>query len=145
MNELEIETEIVQISSYCEIICCILKTHRILSINNVIFFSYLIKQKKFTFKEVYSGNTKRDVIFKCISLLSGEFEDYCNSISFIIKSIHLLILNDKIKLSNGLLILNNEEGNVSRIYELNIFINKAIEESRNLTEKQFMREVMRCV
>lgn len=145
MNELKIETEVVQLASYCEIICFILQEHKKLSVNKIIFFSYLLKQRKFTVKEVYRGQNKRDVIFKCISLLSGEFDEYCNSIAFIIKSIHLLILNGDIIMEDEFLISNNENLRKSNIYELNLFFNKAIVESKKMTEKQFMREVVRCV
>jgi len=142
MRNLEFEAETIQISIYCNIIVQILKRHKELSINKIIVFAYLIKKERLIPCKVYNGNNSQDIVYKCISLLAGDYDGYCNSIKYIIKSLHLLILNETVQLENNLLRcrLDKKMGNV--IYDENMFIDNAIEASKKMTDKQFLKEVI---
>lgn len=143
MSKNMILAEAVIISRYCDIILGILQKHSNLSVNKILVFSFLIKKNTFTDKEVYSAKNSRDIILKCISKLSGAFEDYCNEIEYILKAIHLLI-------QNGDLIFENEQirctskSNKS-IFVESKFIEKCIIESNKMTDRQFLKEVMHNV
>ena len=101
MRHLKFEAEVVQIGIYCNIILTILKKHTELSVNKALLFAYIIKKERFIPERIYSGNNTQDILHKCISLISGDFVEYCNSIEFIIKAIHLLEKNGKIHLENN--------------------------------------------
>ena len=143
MSKNRILTEAIIISRYCDIILGILQKHNNLSVNKILVFSFLIKRNKFTDKEVYSVKNSKDIMLKCISKLSGAFQDYCNEIEYIFKAIDLLI-------KNGDLIFEDEEirynskSNKS-IYIENKFIEKCINESNKMTDRQFLKEVMHSV
>ncbi|APB70178.1 hypothetical protein PPYC1_07320 [Paenibacillus polymyxa] len=147
MSKLKLETEVFQVSIYCDIILNLIIKHKILSVNKLLVFSYLIKKERFIPNDIYNGNNTRDIIYKCISVLSGDYDEYCSSIPYIIKAIHLLNIKGQIGLENNqLYCLSEPEKSTDKpIYRESLFIEKAIEESRKLSEKQFMREVMNNV
>lgn len=141
MQNLELEAETIQISIYTNIILNILKTHQELSVNKTLLFSYLIKKEKFRFEKVYNANNTRDSVYKAISLISGEYAEYCENIKFILKAIHLLIIDEKIELNGYLLSWTNGQEVKKSLYQESLFIKKAIEESKKMSERQFMKEV----
>ncbi|SEO05688.1 hypothetical protein [Paenibacillus sp. OK076] len=141
MKQLKLETETIQVSIYCEIIHDILSKHQQLSINKILVFSYLIKKNYYIPNNVYNGNNKQDIIYKCISLLAGDYIEYCNNIQFIIKAIHLLNTKGLIYVKNDNLHIFNELKKNKPIYELSIFMQSAINASNKMTDRQFMREV----
>lgn len=141
MRNLELEAEVIQISIYADIIISLLKKHKKLSLNKILFFSYVVKKSQYNLEKVYSANNKQDVVYKAISLIAGDFKDYCLNINFIIKSIHLLIRKNLI-IYDGIMISVNDNIKVDTIYKESPFIEKAIEESKIMSDKQFMREVI---
>lgn len=141
MRNLKLEAETIQVSIYCDIILQVLKKHKELSINKILVFSYLIKKDRFIPNNIYNGNNTQDIILKCLSLLSGDYVEYCNSIQFIIKAIHILKINALVILENNLLHSLTEVNVGKVIYEESAFIEKAIEVSKRMTDKQFMKEV----
>lgn len=142
MQNLDLEIETMQIGIYINIILHLLNKHGKLSVNKIMLFSYLVKKEKFRISKVYTANNTQDIVCKAVSLMSGEFKEYCRNTKYIIKTIHLLILTGKVSLSNNLLSLN-DEGEIGKvIYEESAFINKAIEESRNMSDRQFLKEVI---
>lgn len=141
MNDIVKQTEAIQLSIYCNIICQILKSHKNLSICKILVFSYLIKQNKFLVKSIYTAQNKQDVVLKGISLLSGDFTWFCNSVPYIIKALHILINKGIVSLDNEILSLNSDELEIEIIYTENKFIKKVIEESKFMTDRQFMKEV----
>lgn len=143
MSKNKILAEAIMISRYCDIILGILQRHRQLSINKTSIFSFLIKRNRFTDKEIYSVNNSKDILLKCISKLSGAFEDYCNEIEYIFKAIHLLIQNGDLTIEEEQ-IRYNSKSNIS-IYAENKFIEKCIKESHKMTDRQFLKEVMHNV
>lgn len=146
MNDLELEIETIQIGIYCNIILNLLKKHYNLSLCKILIFSYLIKKDKFQFGKVYNANNSQDVVYKAISLLSGTYKDFCYNINFIIKSIHLLVINCKIEIDNhNILMLCPDVEVKSELYKESKFIFKAVEESKAITDRQIMREVINNV
>lgn len=142
MQNLELESEVIQISMYMDIILNILKKHNELSIIKIMLFSYIIKKEMFRFGKIYTAGNTQNIVYKAISLLSGEYEEYCKNIKFIIKAIHVLKLNKQVKLDGCILCLADSINLDSKIYLESPFIEKAIEVSKRMTDRQFMREVM---
>lgn len=141
MRKLELETEVIQISIYSDIIVCLLKNHRRLSLNKMLFFSYVIKKSQYNLDNVYTAKNTQDVVYKVISLISGDFKDYCLNVKFIIKAIHLLITKNII-VYNGTMLSMDDNEKVKTIYKESPFVEKAIEESKIMSDKQFMTEVI---
>lgn len=141
MQNLELEAETIQISIYTNIVLNILQKHKELSLNKMIFFSYLIKKENFRFGKIYSANNKKDIVYKAISLLSGEYIEYCDNIKFILKAIHLLIEKKKIELNGHILYWISDNKSKKSLYQESLFIEKAIEESKKISDRQFMKEV----
>lgn len=141
MQNLELEAETIQISIYTNIVLNILKRHKELSINKMVFFSYIIKKDNFRLCKIYTANNTKDVIYKAISLLSGEYIEYCNNVKFILKAIHLLIENNKIELRGYVLCSISGMEVEKSLYQEASFIEKAIEESKKISDRQFMKEV----
>lgn len=141
MQSLELEAEAIQISIYANIVLSILKVHGELSVNKTLLFAYLIKKEKFRLGRIYTANNTQDVVCKAISLLSGEYMEYCENIKFILKAIHLLIIGKRAELNGYLLSWINEQEFEKSLYQEPPFIGKAIEESKKMSDRQFMKEV----
>jgi len=141
MRNIRKQTESIQLSIYCNIICQTLQNHEKLSISKIVTFSYLIKQNRFLGGTIYTAGNTQDVIFKGISLLAGDFDGFCNSVPYILKALHLLINKGIVNLEDDILHLTTEKLKLDSIYEENNFMKKVIEESKTMTDKQFMKEV----
>jgi len=143
-QKLDLELEVIQISMYVGIIQLLLKSHKELTVTKTIFFSYIIKKQQIDkFKGVYDGRHRRDLILKAISLIEGDFKGFNKSLTFIIKSIDLLIKNKKVLLTNEYLSLREKSSNVT--LKESTFIKNAIEESKSKSDIQFWREVIEVV
>lgn len=145
MKNIKFEAEAIQVSIYCDIISNILNKHKELSINKVLVFSYLIKKSRFIPTGIYNANNTQDIIYKCLSQLAGDYEDYCNNIEFIIKAIHLLNNKQLVLIKNNILYSPVETIINNAIYKESKFLEKAIEASKKMTDKQFMKEVIHNV
>lgn len=141
MRNLKYESETIQISIYCDIIKQILKKHKELSVSKMLVFSYLIKNDNYVPKSIYTANTSQDLIYKGISLLAGDYMGFCDSVEYIIKAIHLLKSNGLIGLENNIIIEISNTKIVKMVYEESMFLEKVIEASKKMTDKQFMKEV----
>ncbi|HBV97562.1 MAG: hypothetical protein JL50_04055 [Peptococcaceae bacterium BICA1-7] len=142
MNKNIIELDIILTSTYFKIVLDILKVHKNLSINKTLVFSYLIKKRQFMNSNIYNTQNKNDLVLKYISQLSGLYNDYCKNIKYIISAIHLLITSNKLSLHLGELIYI-ETGELT--VKEKSFINNAIQESKNYSDRQFLKEVIRNV
>lgn len=142
MKNLELKAETIQISVYINIILNILQKHNELSLSKILFFSYLIKKQNFVPEKIYTAKNTREIVYKAISLVSGEYVDYCANIQIILKAIDLLIENKKVKYYNFILYGIEDSLNEKNIYQESAFIGKAIDESKKMSEKQFMKEVI---
>jgi hypothetical protein len=145
MKKMQLEAETIQVSIYCDIILQIINKHKELSLNKILVFAYLIKKERFIPKRIYTANNTQDIIYKCLSQLAGDYEEYCNNIQFILKAIHLLNTNNLLLIKNN--ILHNLEGTSLNkvIYAESKFHEKAIEASKKMTDKQFMKEIIHNV
>lgn len=141
MRQLKIEVESIQVSIFSEIVLDILTKHGKLSINKILVFAYLIKKERFIPNSVYNGNNTQDIIYKCLSLLSGDYLEFCNSVEFIIKSIHILKTKGTIVVENDSVLIRDNLIASHNIYKETKFLEKAIESSKNMNERQFMKEV----
>ena len=130
MRNLKFQTESLQISMYCNIICQILFEHDKLSIIKISTFSYLIKQQRFHGGTIYNSRNEIDIVLKGISLLSGDFESYCNSLPFILKAIHILNSKNIIKFVDDDVLLADKISKDELVYIKNNFLYKVIEESK---------------
>ena len=140
MNKNELKTEVLLVSKYCYLITLILKAHKQLSVNKMIFFAYLLKNDNNYYKALYNANTDNDIVIKAILQISGNYTEYCKNIRYIIEAIHLLVENNDIILHNSILMCKYE-GNLDDVYD-NKFIKKAIDESDNFSDRQFLKEVL---
>ncbi|MCP3028767.1 hypothetical protein [Halobacillus sp. A5] len=145
MKALKLEAETIQVSVYSDIILEILYTHKELSINKILVFAYLIKKERFFPKKIYTAKNSQDIIYKCVSQISGDFEGYCNSIEYILKAIHLLNTKKIVVVRDNWISLCAHKSVSETIYKESNFITKAIEASKCMTEKQFMKEVIHNV
>ena len=68
-NDLYLET--IQTSLYIDIILNILDNHNKLSLNKIIFFSFIIKNEKNYIQSMYRSNSKNNVVFKAISFINS--------------------------------------------------------------------------
>lgn len=143
MSKNMILAEAIIISRYSDIILGMLQRHKELSINKVLVFSFLIKKNIFNVKEVYSAKNSVDIMLKCISKLSGTFQDYCNEIEYIFKAIHLLIKNGDLMFENQQIRYVSKSNKSTFVVEK--FIDKCINESKKMTDRQFLKEVMNNV
>ena len=143
MSNNNLKMEVLLISKYCDIVIKILAVHKNLSVNKTVFFAYLLNKRSYNFGDIYRSNTSIDTLLKSISQVTGNYHDYCQSIEFIIKAIHLLIANELLLL-NGTYLIFAKEGGTNLSYN-NKFIEKAIKESENFSDKQFLKEVINNV
>lgn len=141
MRNLKEQTETIQLSIYYNIICQILKNHKQLSVCKLLTFSYLVKKNRFFGGTIYSAKNTQDIVFKGIAFLSGDFDGFCNSVSYIIKALHILVKKGIILLENDIVTLNDTTVKLDLVYEESNFLKKVIEESKVMTDRQFMKEV----
>lgn len=142
MRTLELQSESIQISAYCDIIYLLLKNHQKLSIWKTAAFTYIIKREQLLDTKIYNAQHTRDLIQKGLSFLAGDFENFSVGVPYIIKAIHLLINANIIKLESNLLTLTNTQPTYKPVYNESNFLKKVIEESKLMTDRQFMREVI---
>jgi hypothetical protein len=142
MNSIKLEIETILISVYSDVVISILKSHNCLSVNKILVFSYLVKKSKYIPSKLYTSRNSKDVVYKCLSLLAGDYMGYCNDLEYIFKAIHLLISKKEIVINKQILTLSQDRVNEENIYKVDNFIYKSIEESKKMSERQFMKEVL---
>ena len=139
MLTIEQESEILQISHYSEIIIQILYMHKALSLIKLITFAYIIKNGKY---DLYNSKNTKELTYRIISLLSGNYSDFINNIKPILKSINILVSNQRIELENSIVKLIQYKSVLNQIYEKESFIYKAINDSKRMSDRQFLKEVI---
>lgn len=139
MLTIEQESEILQISHYSEIIIQILCMHKALSLIKLITFTYIIKNGKYN---LYNAKNSKELAYRGISLLSGNYNDFIGNIKPILKSIDILVSNKRIELENSIVKLIHYKSVLNQIYEEESFIYKAINDSKRMSDRQFLKEVI---
>ena len=140
MSNTDIKIEVLLVGKYCEIIKGILNVHKHLSVNKTMFFAYLLKIKNNYCQWPFKSNTSKDTVFKVISLISGNYSDYCANIKYIIEAMHLLIENGDVVIQDTVLL--RKDGEIGAEFYDDKLIKNAIEESRNFSDRQFLKEVL---
>lgn len=143
MSNVKKEEETILLSIYCDIIMTILKQHEMLSVNKIMVFSYLMKKNSYYYKNVYDGKTTQKTVIKALSLLNGLKTDYYDNIIYILKSIDILVVAEKIDYERNNLIIKDKAYETS--YEEGMFFRRAIDASELFTDRQFLKEVMNNV
>lgn len=141
-TKIEVDAEILQMSLYCEFIIQILSLHKQLSLIKLIVFSFIVKNKN---KCVYTSRDTNEITYKCLSILSGQYQNFLEDIPIIIKSIHLLNKNNRISIENSIVTPVQVVFATNQIYDKNDFLYKAISESKYIPDKHFMKEVINNV
>lgn len=139
MLTIEQESEVLQISRYTEIIIQILYMHKVLSLIKLIVFAYIIKNKNYG---LYRSNSSIELRYKGISLLSGSYKDFLYNIKPILKSIHILVSSKRITIENSIVQILHYKSVLNQIYEESSFIYKAINDSKRMSDRQFLKEVI---
>lgn len=139
MLTIEQESEILQISHYSEIIIQILYMHKALSLIKLITFAYIIKNGKY---DLYNSKNTKELTYRSISLLSGNYSDFINNIKPILKSINILVSNQRIELENSIVKLIHYKSVLNQMYKKESFIYKAINDSKRMSDRQFLKEVI---
>lgn len=143
MNNIKIDSEVIQVSIYCDVIMAMLKKKKKLSVNKTITYAYLLKKNNYMEKEVFRGNSTKGLVLKSLSLLNGLKDDYIDNIACIIKAVDILKHAELLSLEGEILVLENKDYHES--YSESLFFQKAIEESDNFTDRQFLKEVLNNV
>ena len=105
-----------------------------------MLFAYLLKSENNYYSALFNGNNSTDVVVKAISQISGNYTNYCKNIPYIIEAIHLLIQNGDVLLSSTTLLFS-EKNNGKEKYT-NKFLQNAINQSYNFSDRQFLKEVL---
>jgi len=142
-NKTELKTEALLVAKYCSIIKQILNVHKQLSVNKILFFAFLLKNKNNYISSIYNAKTTTDVVIKAIAQISGNYNEYCKNIKYIIEAIHLLIKNEDIIIQDSILLIKHANS-FGELYDDN-FIKNAIIQSEKFSDRQFLKEVMNNV
>lgn len=138
--KIEDEMEIRQISIYCDVFKTILKEHYVLSITKACVFAFLLWQENINGIRIFKSSRTRNIVPTYLSLLVGEYEAFLKSYEYMLKALHILIVNSQIEYANGMLKLL--EVNCQSYCKEGEFIKKVIEESKKWSDQNFMREVL---
>ena len=145
MKKIDSEIEAIQIAIYVNIVQNLLLKHQELSLIKVLTFSYLVKVERFNSGAIYTSKTTHDTVCKAISMMAGEYAEYCNSVQYILKAIHVLIDSDRIKMVGSMLYCSKDKPVDIAIYEESAFLKLAVEASKRMTDRQFLKEVTASV
>lgn len=141
MRNLKLQAEILQLSSYCKVIKELFYMYKELPLPKILVYSYLMKKEKLESFKIYNAQHSNEVIYKSLSLLSGD-ESFFYEIKFIIKALDLLIKNKILEFTDGTVYMIKIGIGIS---ESSPFLNKAVNESIKMSDKQFLKEVLSSV
>lgn len=134
----------VIISEYCDIINKIISSVNEMSLIKLYAFSFILYKIEFNDWSIYSGRDSEDVLYKCLSCMIGSFDEFCSHLKYIIASTDLLKRNKYIKINGNYAI--NVNKTILRLNERKLSnLNKAIKVSNTISDRQFLKEVMRNV
>ena len=145
MRNLKLESEAIIISNYCHIISQILFLHRELSIIKLVFFAFVISTKKEYLNSIYTAKNKKFLDDKVTSLIVGNYDKFCSNIDFILKALHLLIINKNCKYEDSIVFFLTRNGYEKPIYDEQSFIYNAIEYCKNVEDFQILKEIVQNV
>lgn len=145
MPTIEDEAEILQVSRYCEIIIQILAINKSLSLVKMLTFAFLLKNQVYLKQNLFPANTSVEIVYRYISALSGQFKEFLNNIPYILNAIHLLKSDNRITINNSIIKAIRIKMSLNQMYDESAFIYKVINESKKMTDRQFLKEVINNV
>ena len=92
-----------------------------------------------------TAKTKKEVLSKEITTISGDFVGYANAVPYIIKALHILSESRIVSIENNVLHLLDADFPYAKCNRESHVVYNAIEESRTWSDKRFMREVLHNV
>lgn len=140
---LDTQIEIIQISIYCDIVRNLLSNARSISIAKIVPFSFVIKKRNYLHGSLYKGNNKSDLVLKFLSQASGLFDELCNQMPYIFEAIDLLVQDGFCEIHEDELICCNVNQQGTKNYGM--FTEAAIQESKEYSDRQFIKEVISIV
>ncbi|WP_377520438.1 hypothetical protein [Priestia megaterium] len=144
MKEIDKEIEIIVLSAYCDIIIKLLIDSNQLSVLKTIVFAYLLKKEEYQYKKIFKGNTTKNVTLKYLSTLNGELDDFKLNLPYIVHSIDLLNKSQKIDVKNNIIKILKTSDTAPNL-NFSSFVQKAIAESKDFSDEQFLKEVFASV
>ena len=144
LTRIELEQEAIIVSRYCEIISKLMEYASELSLIKLYTFAFLYNKTVLNNWNAYNGGNTKDVVYKCLSLLSGSFKELCQHMPFIICALDILCQSKKLIVCDNYV---KYPGIIKKNASLPILaiIYKALDESKDFTDRQFLKEVMRNV
>lgn len=144
LTRIELEQEAIIVSRYCDIISKLMEYASELSLIKLYTFAFLYNKTVSNNWNAYNGGNTKDVVYKCLSSLSGAFNELCQSIPFIIRALDILCKSKKMIVCDDYVKYPGIAKRNESIPILKI-IYKALDESKYFTDRQFLKEVMRNV
>lgn len=144
LNRIELEQEAVLISAYCDIISNIMIQEKELSLIKLYVYSFLYNKAVVNGWIPYSAHDKEEIMYKCLSCLSGLFEEFTTSINYIIAALDILCSTNDYSIIADHVIYSGVTKEPIIPSNLN-FIYRAIDESKKYTDRQFLKEVIHNV
>lgn len=144
LNRIELEQEVIIVSRYCDIISKLMEYASELSLIKLYTFAFLYNKTVLNNWNAYNSNNTKDVVYKCLSSLSGSFNELCQHIPFIIRALDILCQSKKLIVCDDCVKYPGiaKENKFPPILKI---IYKSLDESRYFTDRQFLKEVMRNV
>lgn len=144
MKKIESDYEVIVVSRYMKIISDIISIHRNISLIKLVVFAFLSKKSNFVLREFYDNKTRNDIVNKYLSNLIGNMDQFIGELEYIIESIHILKINNQILLDgSNVQDMKNLDEDVD--FESLSFFDKVVETSFDMTDEQFLKEVLRNV
>ena len=140
---LDLEVEIVQLSKYLEIAKKLLLKYRHISIIKLYLFCFYIKKQEGLRINIYTAKNSEDLVLKFLSQISGRFDELCEQLPYYIKSLDILILNNICSLHDGELFCSLPDDACDDTFDQ--FTHSVIEESKQYSDRQFLKEVISIV
>ena len=144
MSFINNKQDAIVISEYCSIINQIVNSVEEISLIKLYAFSFICYRIDYHNWSAYSGKDSVDVLYKCISCMAGSFDEFSNHLKYIIASTDLLKKNNLIKIQGNYAI--NIKGTIVKLKEnKHSNLSKAILASKTISDRQFLKEVLRNV
>ena len=142
MKSSKLEQQAIITSEYVEIIENMTQSFWGLSLIKVALFSYIIRKRKFYRSPIHDGKTKKDLVTKVISELSGNLNDFLLNLKYVLLAVDILVASNRLLYVQGNLTFN---GSRQSTIDIDGFIANAIEESRKYSDRQIMKEILQNV
>ena len=142
MEKENLKYEALQLAIFSDIVSMLSREIEEISLIKLIVFSFIVKRNAYS-GTVYNLKTKKNILEKLLSTMLGEMERFNENLVYIVRAIDLLVKNNVLKVSgNSVYYLNSDKDFSSHRYKIDSFTHKAIDESKYLSDEQFISEVI---